>query len=202
MNMLRTYPRLMKDEELLVWILYKIIGIVFSRLISVSATLPVVLYMYSVTIAHLLPSAKEVVWLLHRSMTSDTGVILLNLSFLHGARWNKINKVVHENVDDSDGDDHAFFSGVKCPSLVPPVHGSLYPPSCQSTNSSYESRCSFRCDSTYVLRGKQMVTCQANRQWDMDKSPTCHKSKAFSFLLVLTKLGRGESSPFPLAFPN
>uniref|UniRef100_A0A3Q4FXA6 Sushi domain-containing protein n=1 Tax=Neolamprologus brichardi TaxID=32507 RepID=A0A3Q4FXA6_NEOBR len=55
------------------------------------------------------------------------------------------------------------------PGLLPPENGHI---SCSSTESVYNSQCSFTCDQGYSLEGPELLTCGHHGNWTAEK-PTC-----------------------------
>ncbi|XP_039908868.1 sushi, von Willebrand factor type A, EGF and pentraxin domain-containing protein 1-like [Simochromis diagramma] len=60
-------------------------------------------------------------------------------------------------------------TAVRCPLLEPPKNGHI---NCSSTESVYNSQCSFTCDQGYSLEGPELLTCGHHGNWTAEK-PTC-----------------------------
>uniref|UniRef100_A0A669BK18 E-selectin n=2 Tax=Oreochromis TaxID=8139 RepID=A0A669BK18_ORENI len=58
---------------------------------------------------------------------------------------------------------------VRCPLLEAPENGHI---NCSSTESVYNSQCSFTCDQGYLLEGPELLTCDNHGNWTGEK-PTC-----------------------------
>uniref|UniRef100_A0A668U1T3 Selectin E n=1 Tax=Oreochromis aureus TaxID=47969 RepID=A0A668U1T3_OREAU len=58
---------------------------------------------------------------------------------------------------------------VRCPLLEAPENGHI---NCSSTESVYNSQCSFTCDQGYSLEGPELLTCDHHGNWTGEK-PTC-----------------------------
>ncbi|XP_063322818.1 E-selectin-like isoform X1 [Pelmatolapia mariae] len=58
---------------------------------------------------------------------------------------------------------------VQCPLLEAPENGHI---NCSSTESVYNSQCSFTCDQDYSLEGHELLTCDHHGNWTREK-PTC-----------------------------
>lgn len=55
-------------------------------------------------------------------------------------------------------------SGVTCPYLTPPEHGSIR----YSNGNKFASRATYECDQGYVLEGVKHRDCQGDQQWGPD----------------------------------
>uniref|UniRef100_A0A669C6J2 Selectin E n=2 Tax=Oreochromis TaxID=8139 RepID=A0A669C6J2_ORENI len=67
---------------------------------------------------------------------------------------------------------------VRCPLLEAPENGHI---NCSSTESVYNSQCSFTCDQGYLLEGPELLTCDNHGNWTGEK-PTCQvQSFTFTF---------------------
>uniref|UniRef100_A0A669BYM5 Selectin E n=1 Tax=Oreochromis niloticus TaxID=8128 RepID=A0A669BYM5_ORENI len=62
---------------------------------------------------------------------------------------------------------------VRCPLLEAPENGHI---NCSSTESVYNSQCSFTCDQGYSLEGPELLTCDHHGNWTGEK-PTCQGEK-------------------------
>merc|ERR1719163_2737904 len=60
---------------------------------------------------------------------------------------------------------------VKCPTLSRPTSGSV---DCNGRN--YKSKCTFKCNTGYNMKGQKHLTCQDSGVWTSAK-PTCHIAK-------------------------
>ncbi|XP_030583090.1 uncharacterized protein LOC115778870 [Archocentrus centrarchus] len=61
---------------------------------------------------------------------------------------------------------------VRCPLLEAPENSHI---NCSSSESVYNSQCSFTCDQGYTLKGHNLLTCDHHGNWTGDK-PTCQAS--------------------------
>uniref|UniRef100_A0A3Q4G2G6 Selectin E n=1 Tax=Neolamprologus brichardi TaxID=32507 RepID=A0A3Q4G2G6_NEOBR len=82
-------------------------------------------------------------------------------------------------------------TAVRCPLLEPPKNSHI---NCSSSESVYNSQCSFTCDQGYSLEGPELLTCGHHGNWTAEK-PTCQVSVQS---LTLFTLHRVSTAPAPI----